>query len=201
MKLIHLPPMSLCIDTVSILSPRNLADILAARPEVKAALRYLETLTSIEIAHIHNAGLALAFINYANDFDGARTVARLKALNIPAGAAVFCDVEDDAGVDEATLASKINAWASVVAAAGYVAGGYFGSAQPFTSDELYRLVVTAYWHSASRVVDRKTNEAGPACGWQLIQGQPPDIDVGGVIVDLNMFQPDYHGRQIEFVAA
>jgi urease beta subunit len=199
MQLVRLLPGSLCIDTAAILSSHSLEHILAARPEVKGALRYLATLTAGEITAILGANLALAFINYANDFDGARTVARLRALNIPAGAAVFADVEDDDGVDHVALASKLNTWASYVMSSGYIAGGYFGSAQPFTSEELYRLLITAYWHAASRVVDRNNLEAGPACGWQIFQLQPTNLDLNGTKVDLDVVQPDFHGRMIMWV--
>ena len=163
-------------------------------------VRYLTSLSKDELAAILGSGLALSLVTYANSFDPSDEIAKLRTLGIPLGTVVWLDVEG-VTADPVTLQQRISTWARAVKAAGYEPGGYFGSQQLLTSVELFALPITRYWHSCSRVVDRFGIEAGPQCGWVMIQLHPPNLTIAGVIVDVDVIQKDYRGREVTFVCA
>jgi hypothetical protein len=155
------------------------------------ALRYLGSLTPGELQAILETGMLVGVVTYADEWEGASTVADLRALGVPAGVTVWLDVEGlGPGVtaDEAT--AKINAWSETVVAAGYLAGLYVGDSQPLDAAQLYAMAPTAYWRSASLVVE-------PECGYQLVQS--PTTTLAGVSVDVDYVMPDRRGRLPAFV--
>jgi hypothetical protein len=163
--------------------------------------RYLSSITPAELATILSSGLAFIPFTYADQFDGATTVAQLKALGIPTGATVFLDVEGiGPGITPTQLITKINAWADTVMAAGFIAGLYVGANAQLTSAEVYALHVTRYAKSLSRLMDRFGNLVEPDCGWCFIQLYP-STTWAGIGVDLDFIQSDYQGRFPTWVVA
>jgi len=226
MNLTKLKTGALGFDTFSKLddyqpeSARTLVDAIITATldsdrQIQFAIRYLENLTKTELEYIVGIGqLAVAFVNVAGDFDGPKTTERLSALGIPKGATVFADLESGAfrpeernpfslirDVFAKDISARINSWAAEVQAAEYVAGLYVGDGALLTSEELFSLRVTVYWHAASLVVDRHGNEAGPKCGWQLHQLSSPNQVVGGVQIDFDVLESDHFGRNMLFVTA
>ena len=162
---------------------------------VDFVLQYIGTVTAPVVDIILDAGLAFMAVTRANHFDGASAVAELNALNLSPGCTVWLDVEDDASVDPAVLKQKIDAWAVAITAAGFEAGAYIGAACPLTSVELYKLKVTRYWKSQSRILDRNGELAEPSCGWCMLQTFPSVIWADtGINVDVDIIQQDYRNR-------
>ena len=157
---------------------------------------YLGTVTPEIVANVLAAGLAFVPVTYANQTDGAKAVAQLKALGIPEGVTVFLDVEGASTLtDPAALWTAINAWADALLAAGYVPGIYVGSPQPFTSNELYMLHVERYWRAPSRVLDRFGALAEPMYGWCAFQAWP-SVTWAGIWVDVDFCYQDYKQRTV-----
>jgi hypothetical protein len=225
MQIVKLPVGTPCVDTVTPLTSDILKKLASERPDVKGVFRYLATLTSEEICSIHAAGLVVAFVSYADDFNSQREIQRLATLGIPQGAATFCDVEGEMkrlmpmvnpasippealgptgenpfqqGISLQLLSTKINARGKDVEAAGFVPGGYFGAGQPFTSEELTNLLVRLYWHAASLVRDRFGKEAGPSVGWAVYQ-ESANTNIGGSLFDIDSVRSDFKGREVSFV--
>ena len=178
------------IDTVTTLTAESAAALKA--DGFSFAVRYLGSIDASEVAAITGAGLLLSLVTYADKWDGASTVAELKALGIPAGATIWLDVES---VNEpaAMVIGKIDAWANAVNSAGYQPGLYVGAAQPLTAAQLYALEVVRYWHSMSSVLT-------PSCGFCQLQLYPA-VQVAGVSVDIDVIQQDYEGRLPMLVGA
>lgn len=165
---------------------------------------YLGAVTPGIVANVVGAGLGFMPCTYADQFDGSTTVARLTALQLPKGCTVWLDVEGERicppQIEPLLLQAKINAWASAVIDAGYIAGLYVGAPQPLTSAELYALKVTRYWKSASRILDRNGQLAEPACGWCMFQSYP-SRDWAGVWSDVDFIHQDYRQRLPSWVVA
>jgi hypothetical protein len=162
-------------------------------------VRYLVSVTVPELADILSEGLAVSLVTYANSFDPSDEIAALQRLGIPHGVVVWLDVED-VHDDPITLQHRINTWAKALVAAGYIPGLYVGANTLLSSIELYKLAVTRYWHSTSRVLDRSSNEAAPLCGWAMHQIHPPNLTRAGIVVDVDFVQEDYKGRGVTMVA-
>jgi hypothetical protein len=185
-------------DTVQRVTSREASALRAAGCDF--AIRYLWDQTKPDdLAACRASGLALSFVTYANNFDPQHALAHLARLAVPAGVAVALDLE---GVDVKTappaLIAKINTWAGVLARAGYVPALYVGAGALLTSEELTALAVVRYWRSCSRTLDRNGREAGPAVGWCMHQLHPPNLAIGGLVVDLDVIQNDYTGRAWPF---
>lgn len=181
-------------DSVTALDASHAQGLKAAG--VDFAVRYLGSVTADELEGILSAGLAFMPVTYGNAFDGPTTVARCRAIGLPAGCTVWLDVEGKAAweMDPATLIGKINAWADAVNAAGFIPGMYAGAPQPLTSKELYNLHVSRYWHGQGRCVDRTGALAEPSgCGWCMWQ-MFPSVTLAGVNVDMNVIGQDYESR-------
>lgn len=141
------------------------------------------------------AGLMVFGVTTANKWDGNRAALQAKALGLPPGTSLFLDVEgqDAYTMDPKDLIAKINAWADLVALAGYLPGIYVGSPQPLTSDELTRLHVVRYWRAPARVCDRHGALAEPVPGWCMYQ-MWPSVHWAGVFVDVDIVGQDFKGR-------
>lgn len=154
---------------------------------------YIDHVTPQELKDQIEVGLAYAPVSYAMQLDGAHAVARLRQLGIPNGVTAWCDVEGS-GLESAETIQRVNAWASSIQAAGYEAGMYVGAGCPLTSQQLTNLAVTRYWHSVSRVLE-------PSRGYCMRQLRPDDVFIGGIKVDVDICEPDYHGDLPTFAGA
>jgi Rv2525c-like, glycoside hydrolase-like domain len=138
------------------------------------AIRYLSRtvpqnrgdLGSAEAETVLGAGLALMAVQHCSRAGWAPTtvlggsyghaaVLNATAIGFPIGVSLWLDLEEVATyATAANTIGYVNAWAGEVSDAGFVPGLYVGANQPLTGDELYwRLKVSRYWRSASKVPD------------------------------------------------
>ena len=176
------------------------------------AVRYLSRivpqnggdLSAAEISAITGAGLALMAVQHVarpgwgptlalGASYGHAAAANAAAIGLPFGMTVWLDLEGVAPWStSADTIAYVNTWAGEVAAGGYEPGIYVGANQPLTGDELYwRLKVSRYWRSASRVADISYR------GYCMAQAlMPAPIDGGGGIsidIDRNVIMADAFG--------
>lgn len=143
--------------------------------------RYGENLTSAELALIlgHPARYGLIIIGESrpNGYvpsatqgaqDGAREVAKRKALGLPAGGGIVWDGEGMGGTAADTTASA-DAYAQQVQADGDQCIAYVGDSVPLTPSGLYALAQTFYWHSLSNVQQVAT------CDYGMLQCYPTQL--------------------------
>jgi hypothetical protein len=186
-------------DSVTLIDAVTAAKFKASG--VDFVFQYLGTVTAQGVADIVAAGLGFMVVTYADQFDGPKAVAELRALDLPAGCTVWLDVESiGPTVTIASLKAQINSWAAAVFAAGYVPGLYVGANCQLTSLELYQLAVVRYWASESMIVDRNGQLAAPACGFCVVQCFP-SVLWQGVEVDMDFIHEDYQNRLPSWVAA
>lgn len=198
-------PFTLGVDTVQKLGSKECEAIKAAG--FRFVVRYLGSVSVLELAAILAAGLAFMPVTYAKNYNGGSAVHDLRALSIPAGATVWLDLEGETSAP-ADLIAKINAWASQIEGAGYEPGLYVGAGCVLTSEELFALRVKRYWNSCSREVDRNGKVANPACDYCMDQLRPYNCGrdgvpyaVPGVVVDVDVIQQDNKGRLPSWVVA
>ena len=188
---------ALGVDTIATLSSTNAAAF--KNSGYSFVVRYLGSLSSAELDNILNSGLALMPVSYSRaggwvpsaalgTSDGLNMVKDLKALGLPTGITVWCDLEGMGGVANDTIIYA-EAWGACVGAAGYIPGVYVGAGIPLNSAQLYALNnIHAYWHSCSVVPDVNS------CSYMMIQLNPPNQIVDGVEVDIDVIQHDHSGR-------
>lgn len=213
MRVCEVPFGTLGFDTDARLTPASLAAILAARPDLKFAIRYLPELTAEEISAIFAAGLGLmlvAHVRYAGwqpskalgAGDAERVCRRAQALSIPPNATIWCDLECMAGTGNDVVDYE-HAWAAMCKSFHYEPGDYIGAGVPLSASELYkRLQASRYWKSESDVLTPSPR------GFQMIQLTPPQSDllaggtlIGGVGVDLDITQFDHKGTPPTWIVA
>ena len=175
---------ALGVDCVTVLTADS-ATALRSQG-IRFACRYLGSLTPVELTDILAAGMMVSPVTYADQFDGAASVAELRALGIPLGVTVWLDVEGVGTMVPAIVIAKINTWAYAVSSAGYQPGLYVGANGVLSAAELYALNVVRYWRSMSLVPE-------PACGFCMTQLQPTTM-IDGVSVDVDVVGHDYRGR-------
>lgn len=172
------------------------------------AVRYLSRkakppagdLTKAEMAAILDSGLALMAVQHvaapgwlpsgALGLDyGANAAAHARAVGLPAGTAVFLDLEEvSPKAAPADIIAYCNSWHGEVAATGYVPGLYVGCNCGLTPDQLYRrLKMTHYWKSGSKV------PAIPHRGYSMVQTIIANDIVAGIAIDRNLITPDAFG--------
>lgn len=171
------------IDTVLPIT-RETAIMLLGK-NVTVVTRYIDSLTPEEIAGFLSVGMQFDVVGYAMELDPSHTLARLRALGIPAGVTVWQDIEGK-GLDVADVMRRSNACALAVRGEGWDPGAYVGAGCPLTAEQLSGLVVDRYWHSVSRALE-------PSRGYCKRQVRPDDVFVGGLKVDRNVIEPDYQG--------
>lgn len=172
------------------------------------AVRYLSRkakppagdLTKSEVAAILDSGLALMAVQHVAapgwtpsaalgaDY-GANVAAHAKAVGLPAGTAVFLDLEEvSAKTPPTEIIAYCNTWHGELVAAGYAPGLYVGSNCGLSPDQLYRrLEMTHYWKSGSKV------PAIPQRGYSMVQTIIPNDIVAGIAIDRNLITPDAFG--------
>ena len=95
---------------------------------------------------------------------GESAVYNASGVGILPGATIFCDCEWSTPPSKDMQIEYINAWASQVKSAGYIAGLYVSPDLSLSSSDLYALPYTqAYWKSASYVPTVDTR------GFQVLQ--------------------------------
>ena len=104
-------PFALGVDTVQKLGSQDCEAIKASG--YRFVVRYLGSVSVMELAAILSAGLAFMPVTYAKAYNGGSAVTELRALNLPAGATVWLDLEGETSAP-ADLIAKINAWASQI---------------------------------------------------------------------------------------
>jgi hypothetical protein len=172
-------------DTIELIdTPEKAKALLNAG--IEGVFQYLGSVTPAVVDNILSSGLGFMPVTYADQFDGIRAVAEMKALGIPLGTTAWLDVEAVSTMDKTMLKGKINAWGSNIQYANFIAGLYVGEGIPLTADELYALVVTRYWMSASIVPI-------PRCHYSVYQ-LFPTVTWGGMRVDLDVVREDAEGR-------
>lgn len=161
---------------------------------------YLGVMSAQRLDYIHRAGLSFMAVTRAAEYRNgpADEIAQLKALAIPKGSTVWVDVEGrSALVQHAADYALLQQWSLGIAADQHMPGGYFGSPQPYTSEELYELPVQRYWHGQGFIRDRFDKPAEPFKSWDgtryrmwnMIQAAPSRV-FGGCLVDFNMVYGD-----------
>jgi hypothetical protein len=169
---------------------------------------YLGVMNTARLGYLLDAGLAFMPVTLAARYDGAEAVRHCQALGLPAGTTVWLDLEGKPAWDTPApdLMTKINAWADLVKAAGYMPGLYVGAPQPLSGEQLYMLRVVRYWLGIGRCIDRTGKDAYPRCGWTMRQewhnqGTGMLWKDTGVLVDTNSVQCDHKGRLPAWVVA
>lgn len=175
------------IDTILAMSDALLAQLAAVAPETEYVGRYVDSLTSEEIARIHAAGKAILPFTYANEFDPAPRLAKLAALGCPPGVTIMLDVEGVKLPADQTIA-RIDAWALAMKGAQRDPGAYVGAGAGLTAAQWTGLAVDRYMRSCSAVPE-------PSEGFCVLQLYRPNVDLGrGLVIDWQVVQQDYRGR-------
>ena len=180
------------VDSVALVQTPAMAQKLKASG-VDGVIQYLGTVTPKVIENIIGAGMGFMPVTYADTWDPSVTIVHLNTLGLPQGCDVWFDIESVTTKSSSQLITAINAWAHAIAAEGFAPCMYVGAGVLLTSQELYSLGVVRYWKGLSRIVDRAGQLAEPECGWCMTQLYP-SVTWGGMYVDVNFVQQDYHGR-------
>ncbi len=195
---------AVCADSLPFSQSGTAAQARALRAAgIEAMWGYLGVITTQRLGYILDAGMAFMPVTLAGRYGPDPALAQLRYLGITPDVTVTLDVEGlDAFRREPVSFSKIlNYWADTIAAAGWMPGGYFGSPQPFTSDELWALHFKRYWRGQGSIRDRHNALAEPTkCGWYATQVYPSVVR-GGVLVDLEMIGQDYLRRVPNWMVA
>ena len=157
-------------------------------------------LSAAETAAILEAGLALMVVQHVLNEGwspsaelgteyGTNAGAHAKAANVPAGTALFLDLEGvKTGTPAATIIAYCNNWNAQVKAAGYFPGLYVGPNSWLTGDQLYHdLHTTCYWKSGSKVPTVASR------GYCMVQASKQEI-VAGVNIDRDEIMADAKGQ-------
>jgi hypothetical protein len=195
------------LDCLIPLSPAHLVGLRGfvfpgTRTGVTGFFRYAENLTAAELTSIVASGYQLipvgesrpnGYVPTAADgsADAARVVAIIRALGIPAGVTVGCDLEGMGGGAQDTI-EYANAQAAIIQSAGDGPMAYVGAGVPLTSAQLYQLKDTLYWHSLSSV------QPVAVCDYAVLQGFPTQTLrlSNGILLeaDVNFIYRDKEGR-------
>lgn len=174
------------IDTTQVLSDAYLA-ILKSDPAIEFVGRYVDSLSSDEVARIHDAGLSILPFTYANEFDPAPRLSKLAALGCPTNVTTFLDVES-VNLPAADTIARINAWAAAFKNAQRDPGGYVGAGSGLTATQWFALAIDRYMRSCSLV-------PVPGEGFCVLQLFPPDQHLGeGLVIDWDVVEQDFERR-------
>jgi hypothetical protein len=205
MQIVMCPFGSVGIDCLTPLTPALLAGLRTytlpgTKTGITFVIRYLENLTAQEVQDILDAGFGLIVVgeSRANGYipsatdgasDGQREVNKIVALGLQ-GITAGCDLEGMGGNAQNTI-DYANAWATAVVASAKCMA-YVGAGVPLTSQQLYQLQDTLYWHSLSSV----QNVA--VCDYAMLQAYPTQtLHFGNGLsleADINFCYRDKLGR-------
>ncbi len=205
MKVVNAPVGKIIVDSLpfSQAGTANQASGFRANSVVGVAL-YLGVANAARLKIVLDAGLGALGVTLAGQYDGPAGVKQAQTMGFPKGSTMILDIEGLTAfhTDPLLLIAKIQAWATAMVAAGFKAGAYFGSPQPLTSEEMWKLAgITIYWRGQGAMKDRLNNLAEPTkCGWGLTQAYPSQV-MAGTLIDANMVSQDYLGRVPTLVVA
>lgn len=187
------------LDSLSFSQAGTAAQAQAMRASgAHAFAGYLGAMNAARLGYLLAAGMGFLPVTFGGEYEDGPLdeIAQLKSLGIPPGVSVFLDMEGLKAfkTDPAKLIAMIDAWATSIAAGGWVPKLYVGVPQPLTGDELWHLKVKGYWKGQGSVRDRFNALAEPTgCGWQMTQ-MYDSVPRGGVMVDANMIGRDFRLR-------
>jgi hypothetical protein len=179
-------------DTISLIDTPEKAKALLSSG-IEGVFQYLGSVTPAVVQNVLSNELGFMPVTFANQFDGIRATAEMKALGVPPGTSAWLDVEACGSMDPTMLKGKINAWAGAMSHAGFIPGLYVGEGCLLTSEELFALGVVRYWASPSDIKDRFGQLARPSCLYCCHQLYP-SVLWGGVTVDIDFVREDALGR-------
>ena len=175
------------VDTIQIMSETFLSVLRSVDPAVEYVGRYIDTLTTDEVARVHAAGYAILPFTYANEFDPAPRLQKLAALGCPPGVTTFLDIEG-VNLQPADTMARANVWAKAFQGAKLDPGGYVGAGAGLSAAQWSSLVIDRYMRSCSAVPE-------PSEGFCVLQLFEPDIMLGeGLEVDYEVVQRDFERR-------
>lgn len=187
------------VDTVLHLTQSQCELLLAAG--YSFAVQYLGPLTVATRDAILAARMALQAVTYSRRpgwmpsaalgaQDGTLDVQHARSAGLPEGMTLWIDFEGpSASAAPSDCINWVNARAHRIIGAGYKAGLYVGYGIQLTAAQLYRdLAVTGYWHSCSHVQDVAIR------GYQMIQEEPGNQHICGMLVDVDTIQLDRLGN-------
>jgi hypothetical protein len=206
MKVVDIPLGSLGADMLTPLTPQvafALSSFIlpGTRSRLTYVMRYLENLTPSELAGILSTGLGVTLVGESppngwiptairGSSDGLREVTKARALSIPNGITITCDLEGMGGTSQDTI-DYSRAWCDIVQHAQDIAACYVGSGVPLTPTQLFQLPFTRYIHSLSNVQQVAVVDY---CVVQLFPTTNLGLPTGALPVDLQVVQQDKRGR-------
>ena len=160
------------------------------------------SLSRAELARITDAGMLVLPVQWGPGHEtltadlgeqrGRLAVAQARALGLPSGIHLWCDIEGGGAYRSGGPACRdyVTAWARAVTDGAYRAGLYVGDAAvPLDGADLYSLPrVTSYWRSAT---SGGPDEPYPRRGWAIHQS-PPMSDP--MLHDPDVMHPDALGE-------
>lgn len=158
-------------------------------PAIEFVGRYIDSLTLDEVATIHAVKLGILPITYADEFDPAPRIAKLRALGCPTGVTCLLDIESVKLTPDQTI-TQANTWAFAFKAAGFDPGVYVGAGAGLTQAQWTGLIVDRYVRSCSLVPE-------PFEGFCGVQLYPPNQSLrvpSDLVVDWLVACLDYKGR-------
>ncbi len=190
------------VDTATKLSPDPIQRVRAAG--YRGIARYVPLrdnradgdIDPTELGSILAAGLGLLLVQHvrlpgwnpaqhSGDADAHMAVEFARTAGYQARSHIFLDLEGISGTGPDTKAFA-EAWAAVIASAGYSAGCYVGYDVPLDAQELYDLrTINSYWSDAG-------NRAVATRGFAI--KQHPEIQIAGVPFDADTIQIDGRGE-------
>lgn len=191
------------VDTVARITHAQALALYAAG--YRFAVKYLGHVTPAEVIDLTSAKMAVLFVaGYSRRpgwiptaemgaNDGTLAITHAKELG-GIGTSIYVDFEgpgDPAGISHERVDCLLygNAAAHAIKQGGSPPGVYIGWGMPFTAAELYwSFAFTGYWKSLSQVPDVAVR------GYQMIQHNPANQLVCGVIVDIDTIQADHKGN-------
>jgi hypothetical protein len=163
-------------------------------------------LTGLELQVLLTAGLNVLAVQHVNSpgwaptselgsAHGSYAAAYGKAIGYPAGAPIYCDLEEVApGTTAADVIAYCKAWYEAVTAAGYFAGLYCGWNIVLTAEQLYEnLPFKSYWKAYNY------DNGVAARGFQIVQHPQKTLDA--VVYDPDTIQADELGDLPVWVTA
>jgi hypothetical protein len=198
-------------DTNTVVSPTIAAAL--KKHGYRFALRYIprvtqraNDLTRAEVDTLHRAGLAVGIVQHVESAEswmpseqkghdyGRGAAAACRALALPAGVTVWCDLE---GVSTLARPGEIDRycrlWYAHVKAAGYEPGLYVGWRAGLDARALYRLPFARYWSAYNLNADERPAVVG-VCMKQRA-AKPGDLPLGAALsLDTDLVTGDLLGR-------
>ncbi len=198
------------VDTDARLTAESAVQLRAANYKgnpIEFVVRYLsigaeggQDITAAEVGWILDADLALLLVQHVREpnwvpsadrgaSDGAAAARNALAVGYALGSDIIVDLEGVLpGTSAATVLAYVNAWASAVVAAGYLAMVYVGYNTMLTPEELYEELkdVHAYWSDfGARSVAVRGFCMKQLSSTTTLPGVPFPIDPDRIMADSN----------------